>query len=133
MAMHGKIISTNMNYKADYKECIDFLHLVDQMKTLMCKGMKVRIKALESMQDNKLSGEKIAKESKRYISVNKKIDHMFKRISSMAFGNYSMIYLFIGIYNLNVTQKITEGKKQLNLYLTKKKNNNLNQVFFPYI
>jgi hypothetical protein len=110
MSMNENLVADNFNYKADYKECIEFLNSIEKMKSYMQKGIKIRIKALESIVDDKYA-KVIAKESKHFMIKNRKIEQLFKKITVMASGFYNMIYLFMGIYMLNVTQKIIEGKK----------------------
>lgn len=110
MSMNENLVSNNFNYKADYKECIQFLNSIEKMKSYMQKGIKIRITALESIVDDKYA-KVIAKASKRFMIKNRKIEQLFKKIAVMASGFYNMIYLFMGIYMLNVTQKIIEGKK----------------------
>ena len=91
MCMSGKIVNKYIGFRADYKDCIDFLHLIDRMKLYMLKAINIRIKALDSIVENKYS-RTIARESKRFMSVNKKIDKIFKKVCGMAFGFYNMIY-----------------------------------------
>jgi hypothetical protein len=64
--MNENLVLNNFNYKADYKECIQFLNSIEKMKSYMQKGIEIRIKALESIVDDKYA-KVIAKESKRFM------------------------------------------------------------------